>query len=498
MLVRGRMKWHESADVVVVGYGAAGGVAAITASEAGAKALILEKQPESSHISTSHLSGGVFVSPTDASAAARYVESLCKVTEDMFWSGKGMVRVWADCAVQTRDWVEKHGGANNIEHIRTGGEHKLPGHESIEAYFFKGRGPAFMRWLKQQVALTTTRVMYETRAGAVLTNLAGEVIGVKASRGGKDINVRALRTVVMAPGGFEFNEEMKLNYLKVYPAYFAASPASTGDGVRMAQEVGASLWHMNCCSASWVLKFPEFHVALGPNFRGIRGFTQWSRGAEEGTPYGYVIVDKYGRRYTNEEFKRHSLYYELAYFDSQRVDYPRIPSYWIFDRTRLEAGPLPLMFYGPMVYKWSDNNQEEIKKGWIVQGKDAGELAARMSMDPAILKGTVERYNEYAQQKNDREFHRPPQHLVPLDQPPFFAIRLWPGGANTQGGARHNERQQILSASGKPIPRLYGAGEFGSVYGMLYPAGGANLTECIALGRLAGQNAAGETPVAES
>ena len=75
---------------------------------------------------------------------------------------------------------------------------------------------------------------------------------------------------------------------------------------------------------------------------------------------------------------------------------------------------------------------------------------------------------------------------------PAVAVELWPGGANTQGGPRRNARSQIMNVDGEAIPGLYGAGEMGSIYGMLYPGGGGNLAECIAMGRVAGENVAHE------
>ena len=81
---------------------------------------------------------------------------------------------------------------------------------------------------------------------------------------------------------------------------------------------------------------------------------------------------------------------------------------------------------------------------------------------------------------------------MPLDNPPFYAVRIFPGGPNTQGGPRRNSRAQVVNPFGKPIPGLYAAGECGSIYGMLYPMGGGNLAECIAVGRGAAENAVRE------
>ncbi len=103
-------------------------------------------------------------------------------------------------------------------------------------------------------------------------------------------------------------------------------------------------------------------------------------------------------------------------------------------------------------------------------------------------------YNRYCSQGKDPEFNRRPATLVPLDKRPFYACWLWPGGSHTQGGPRRNARSQIVNTDGDPIPGLYGGGELGSVFGMLYPSGGGNLAECIAFGRIAGENAAREKP----
>jgi succinate dehydrogenase/fumarate reductase flavoprotein subunit len=486
-------QWDHTADVVVVGFGAAGATAAITAHDKGAHVLILEKQPFAGHLSTSHMSGGAFICPNDQALAFQYMEHLSKVDQVLSWTDKETLRTWAEYACQNKAWVESLGGKVTLR--ARGGEHDLPGSSCIEIYNFRGRGRGLMKFFKRQVEARGISVLYETEAETLLVDAGKQVAGVGAKGKGRPLRIEARQAVIMAPGGFEFNEEMKLNYLRVYPAYFAGSPANTGDGIQMVQAVGACLWHMNCYSAGLVLKFPDFPIALGADFGGVRGFQRWASRPDEGDVCGYIFVDRYGKRYTNENYKRHTLSYELSLYDSQKLEYPRIPSYWIFDRKRIEAGPLPLMFYGPLlyrIYRWSKNNQEEIGKGWIIRGETIEELARRLEMDPFVLKSTLQTYNENCHQKKDPEFNRPPQSLAPLLVPPFFGVKIWPGSANTQGGPRRNYRAQILDAKGKPIPRLYATGEFGSVYGMLYPATGGNIAECIAFGRIAGENSARE------
>ena len=100
--------------------------------------------------------------------------------------------------------------------------------------------------------------------------------------------------------------------------------------------------------------------------------------------------------------------------------------------------------------------------------------------------------NEATQQlaKNQRA----PATLSPLATPPYYAMPLVPSMLNTQGGPIRNERAQVVGTDGKPIARLYSAGELGSVYSYRYQAGG-NLGECFAFGRIAVRNAAAEPPL---
>lgn len=101
-----RLEWNHTVDIVVVGFGAAGAVAAITAHGQGAHVLIIEKQPLEQHLSTSHMSGGAFLCPNDVSAAIQYMQCLSKVDEERSWTDKETTRVWAEYACQNKQWVE--------------------------------------------------------------------------------------------------------------------------------------------------------------------------------------------------------------------------------------------------------------------------------------------------------------------------------------------------------------------------------------------------------
>ncbi len=221
-----------------------------------------------------------------------------------------------------------------------------------------------------------------------------------------------------------------------------------------------------------------------------------------------IFFYKMGKGFTNERYRGHAFGYELTNYDGCSLCYPRVPCYWIFDEKRRRLGPLanelgacnpPGGIMGEIHYIWSEDNQKEIDRGWIIKANTIEEMARKILADhdngglltPSALETTIKQYNEHCRKGKDVDFHKPKEFLQPLEDSPYYAVKLWPGGPNTQGGPKRNIRGQILRVDNTSIPRLYSAGELGSIFGMLYLAGGNN-AECIAFGRLAGYNAATE------
>jgi len=145
------------------------------------------------------------------------------------------------------------------------------------------------------------------------------------------------------------------------------------------------------------------------------------------------------------------------------------------------------------LYKWSEDNSAEIARGWIAQARTIAELADRISVDRPNLEETIAKYNEYCRAGQDPEFGRARENLTAIEGPPYYAIELWPSLLNTQGGPRRDKEARVVDPDGKPIPRLYAAGELGSIWGFLYQ-GANNIGECIVFGQIAGRNAAAEEP----
>jgi succinate dehydrogenase/fumarate reductase flavoprotein subunit len=524
--------YHEKAfdstvDVIVVGFGDAGAVAAMTAHDEGAEVLIVEKQAEDARRPNSRFSGGLFISPNDVDAAEHYMRELYRRDEGGYETDPALIRAWAEETARNADWLLEQGGA--CHRFLDRGEHRhIEGYDSIHLYKpdmnehpngsgHSGWGWGLFKFLSERVVADRgVPVLYGTRAQWLLTNSAGAVIGLRVSDGHRTRDIGARRGVVLASGGFEFNDWLKLNYLRVTPTRFYGNPENTGDGILMAQEVGAELWHMNSCAARLVGYFPDSGYPGGcpidiwgvEGTDGVKVLNGDVAGAEavnlpvadteiarpEHELPGVVFVDRYGQRFTSEVYRAHTLYYELTNLDSQRLVYPKIPSWWIFDDRRFKAGPLTPTFMGPtgplQQIPWSADNLAEVERGWVLAADSIGDLATRCGIEPSLLTETVNRYNAACANGDDPDFHRPASTLTPLDGPTYYAVKLWPGGPNTQGGPRRNADAQVMRVTGEPIPGLYSAGELGSIYGMLYPSGGGNIAECLAFGRVAGRNAA--------
>ena len=115
-----------------------------------------------------------------------------------------------------------------------------------------------------------------------------------------------------------------------------------------------------------------------------------------------------------------------------------------------------------------------------------------MGLDAAALADSVASWNRACERRHDPAFGRTLM-MIPIVNGPFYAVEMSPSMLNTQGGPRRNERAQIVRPDGSPIPRLYSAGELGSIYSYLYQGTG-NIGECLAFGRIAGRNAVAEVP----
>ncbi len=477
--------WDHEADVVIVGYGGAGASAALTAIDAGAKVLVLEKNPEGG--GNTKYSGGSMREYLDVEKASDYIESLCDGTTE-----RDVIETFVREASLNTEWMKGMGAeiaprglpkrfpiSAPVAYPTTRGAEGIGSRLRIKGATESG-GIDLWGVLARKAAEKKVNVLCSTPAKQLLIEKDLGVSGVVATNGDKDIRVRARRAVILTCGGFEYDQKMHLNYLG--QSYFGlCNPGNTGDGIRLAAEIGADLWHMSGTASSLGFKFPEFPFA-------IRQFIS--------SP-GFIYVDQLGKRYMDEPgTDSHLLWAPTSYIDTKTLQRTRIPSYVILDEDTRLKGPVAETGRGKVsdVYQWSADNSAEIRKGWIKASDTIAGLAAQINVRPDVLQQTVAHYNMQCVGGYDPEFGRAPDTLVPIGRPPYYALELWPCLFNTQGGPKRNARAQVLDVRGNPIKRLYSAGELGSLWHRNYPGAG-NVSEALAYGRIAGRNAAAELPL---
>jgi len=525
------------ADVVIIGFGAAGGCAAIEARDAGVEAVILEKQEEHKHYSNSRMSGGGFHSPSpegDFESIKSYAKAMFsgenlphKLEGEQPEFSDDLAHAWATYAPQNQAFMQgldpqfktfssaaaafpEFPGADKAQYACLRSTYigqKYEGSESSISKLAdksqKEAGEAFHTCLLTGVQSRNIPVHYDTAAQSLCVDGEGAITGVIATRNGQRVVYHARRAVIISCGGYEYNVRMRKAFLdgpgKEGWAFYG-SPANTGDGIRMALKTGAALSKVSSVAARVICAIPERRhgLKIGLNTTAV------------GKP-NEIVVDSEGRRYAAErritkDPSRYIFWKEAMLFDTRTLRYPRIPSWMIFDSTMFDGGPI--ISVAAAAYNdidWDKGNKNALANGWILQGATIAELAAKIrahpenkeTMDAAVLTQQVETWNRYCAAGKDDDFDAEPDTMGPVKKPPFFAIPLYPGGPNTKGGLRSNARREVLDWDDRPIPRLYAAGEINSVFQFVYQGGG-NLAECIVFGRMAGRNAAAETPLTQS
>lgn len=467
--------WDGQYDVVVVGYGGAGATAAITAADEGASVLVLEKAPEGHEGGNTRYSAQLVVyGSEDEDATYQYYKALAGEHEapdavlkvysqqiahmkdlmaDVFELDKDSLVDWKEmAAVLCPEYPELPGG-DTIS--------ILSGHAGMfDAYLWQ-------QWSKQiNNRADQIDVWFESPAVHLIQDPQSRtILGVQAERGGETLNIRALNGVVMACGGYENNPQMVEDYLGIASYNYIGTEYNTGDGIRMAMEAGADLWHMDCYESHG----PGGAVAAVPD-----GERTTFSSASLATSGAAILVTESGERYVAENEDRHGhVNLGNGWVNPRHPDH----AYIICTAEQYEEAVA------------SGNLPENVLN--VQQAGSIAELAELISIDPETLTATVERYNGYAASGYDAECGRSAESMAPITGDSFYAVEARAGILNTQGGARRNENAEVIGTDGNPIPHLYAAGEFGGVTAFQYNGGG-NLAECIIFGQIAGKNAAAE------
>jgi succinate dehydrogenase/fumarate reductase flavoprotein subunit len=318
-----------------------------------------------------------------------------------------------------------------------------------------------------------------------------EVTGVTIRNGNGVSRVRATKGVVLACGGFEGNANMREQFWEGKPILPCAAARNTGDGIRMAQDMGAAIWHMWHFHGAYGFKHvdPSYPYAIR-----VKRLPDWIPGREATATVkmAWILLDRSGRRFMNEyqPYTQDTAHRQLHYFDPTIQDYPRIPGFFLCDENGRKLYPLgrPTSNDPDVYYEWSDDNMKEVENGILKKASTLAELAKMLDGDPAAIEASVARWNAQCAAGADSDFGRPSGTMIPVSTPPFYGARMWPVCSNTQGGPVHDGKQRIIDAYGQAIPNLYSAGEMGSAFGHLYLSGG-NIADCFITGRIAGKNA---------
>lgn len=507
------VQFDETYDVIVVGYGFAGATAAIEAARLGAKVLVLEKAPDPGGISI--CSQGAICCSAEPDEAFAYLKATNagRIPDDV-------LRTISNGMAQAEEFLRDvaDGSGAEITTRPRGGNYPFPHREtfyyshvdSIPNFdartFFpqvKGRvgGPSLFRVLQMKVDELGVDVRLASPAKRLIYDDSREVRGVIAETPQGIRHFGTTRGVVLSSGGFEANEGMKQEYWQLMPVLTAANKYNTGDGIRMAQEVGADLWHMWHFHGSYGFRHSDPNYPYGIR---VKRFPDWVPGDSDANmvgadmvdvPVAWILVNRDGKRFMNEQppYLQDTGARPFEDMDTVTQQFRNIPAWLICDEEGRKLYPLGNPAYNDrdVHMEWSDDNLKELEMGILKRADTIEELAEITDMPTDTLTATIDRWNAMTEAREDTEHGRPAGSMVPIASPPFYVGEIWPIVSNTQGGPKHDGKQRIVDVHGDPIPRLYAAGEMGSCFGHLYLAGG-NIAECLISGWTAGRGVAAE------
>ncbi len=460
-------RWDETTDVAVIGSGYAGLAAAIQARDAGAAVVILEKMPH--YGGNSIISGGGCCS-YDSKLHLRQKlglgedswqlhmqdtirgggdQSVPELVEVMVKHAPEAIDLFVDAGVAFAETLPRMGGHSAHRSHLTIGNKGIAMAEPL-------RDMALRKGAELRLKTAVKRIWRE--------NETAPVAGLELEQEGKTVQLKVRRAVVIASGGFAQDVDFRMRFNpNLTDAYNCSNhKGATGECIRFAQAIGADVLHMK-----YIQLFPTANPETG-------NLDKHALDAYSSTGFGSLNVDKAGRRFVNELGGRDEV------SDAQILGVKEKPTYTILNQAIYDALAVPTSIV-----------EAGIRIGRIVAADSIEELAEKLHMPE--LSATVERHNGYLAAGEDPEFHKAiSSHMIPLTTGPYYGIAQWPTIHFCMGGLRFDPSAHVLDTAGKPILRLYAAGECcGGVHGANRLAGNA-ITECMVYGAIAGRNAAKE------
>ena len=455
----------EVADLVVVGAGMAGFCCAIEAAQRGMHVTLLEKEADVG--GSSALSGGSFAfAGTDQQRAAGIDDSTELMLQDLRNVGghrnnEALLRTFGAEQLATYRWLQAIGFVFGPPKAAAGQSvprtHRMDPHE---AFVQLGKAAEHSGRIRLCRGIGATRLL-RGHDGA-------GVFGVLADAAGRPVRIEARRGVVLTTGGFMRSEALMTTFAPGQAAALRMGSAGcTGDGLRMAWQLGADLCDMGYIKGTFGIHpsaRPEDHFFLHSVYMGA------------------IAVNRLGRRFVDE-----SLSYKLI--GDVCLAQPDAMGFQIFDQTVMDRSPSD---------ESSFDAGAELRAGRLICAPTVSDLADRLGIDSQQLAATFARYNADALGGHDREFGRSSLcsgwgKLVVLERPPFYGYPTKSAVAGTYCGLVIDAATRVYDVFGEPIPGLFAAGQVtGGFHGVAYMTGTA-LSKAAVFGRIAAKAAAGET-----
>ena len=475
-------------DIIVVGAGGAGAVAAIEAADRGASVLMLEAAAHPG--GNTQISGGTIRLIDDPDMA---VEHLCHLAQGA--TPRAVIESFVSGMVEIEGWIDAHGGSLSIRTLgdgefrdrvfpvsRPGSSFpNFPGADALGRRALvpprrdgRKNGAALWDLLAENLERLEIPIVLGARVEHLVTGDNRCVVGVDVASANERIRAKARHGVILACGGFAHDPALMTQYYGLPLPTVCLPNRATGDGVRLAADVGADLWHMNAVACSVGYRLPDLEAGIQAKM----------------PDHGFVLIDQLARRYVCEtDLENHSAIFAMTAQDPITGEYLRTPSFLVFDERTRQSGTIAHLPHGAnRHYPWSSDNSVEIDRGWIHRADTLSELATSLGLSGTALETCITEFNERATDDVADVFGRTPANMRAVDHAPFYGAEVYPIIVNTQGGPRRDEFGRILRPDGTPIHGLFGAGELGSVWNRLYPGAG-NLSECVVSGRLAARSA---------
>jgi len=464
--------WDEEVDVLVIGSGFAGLAAAAEAAKSGAKTIVLEKMP--TYGGNSIINGGVYAA-YDSELHLRQKLNYGNDSKDQhlqdtlrggdFYSIPELAAVVASNSPAALNWMIDEGGAKMRPALsRAGGHTAYRTHTTVE-----GVGRGFTEPLRKIAEKNGAKLLLEQEVTWIWrADAAAPVAGVEVKTGRKLRNIKINKGLVLASGGFSRNLEMRKAHFPMLTEKFNSTnhKGATGEVIKFAQAVGADTLQMN---------FIQLYPYAEPETGILDTYAVYPF---NGPGAGILYVTKHGKRFVNEQERRDVVSFAQLNLLKDGADMK--PSFSIFNEEMVKK-----MGGDP------DEVKAGVEKKRFIKAASLEELADKMGINKAALLETVKKHNQYLKDGKDPEFGKNiSPHMVSLEKGPFYGIAQWPSVHHTMGGLRINPQAQVIDIWGKPIPKLYAAGEVtGGVHGS-NRLGSNAIPDCVCFGRVAGTSAA--------